>query len=476
MDSKINFKKILIISVAFIYIITVAVAVLVYCYDPFFHFHKPLSKLKYSVENESYQNPGIARNFDYDSLIVGSSMTQLLRPSIFDEDYDCKVVKVSYSGATCKNNNIIVNQAFDYHNGNIKNIFWGLDMYALDSDIDSIKQPIPDYLYDNNVFNDLSYLLNKDVIYEIVDVCRNGGEIDYDAMYTDMENDLFSQQTALSYWEKPKFISRNNIENIDELSPSENVVKNMEYNILPIVKENSDTKFIFFIPPYPIIRWGVYLDGGMPQLLADLKYISDSLDEYENSEFHMLPLMDGTDNMYLYKDTYHYNPVIGDKVSKALVSKDYLVTSENVTSVLRKLDEYATDYDYSIFTGEKYPFQNITGFESYLDSISSLDYTEVIYLKDNCLEDAEIDLLKQMAMLPDEYSNGEYFAVLHPICGGFEKADAEGIILNDSYIYVNDINYTPEEKNFWIVIYDSESGRVVDVAGFRDDTREFVKY
>ena len=51
--------------------------------DPFFQYHKPWFGMKPYVVNERYQAAGMARNFDYDNLIMGSSMAQNLKPSHF---------------------------------------------------------------------------------------------------------------------------------------------------------------------------------------------------------------------------------------------------------------------------------------------------------------------------------------------------------------------------------------------------------
>ena len=41
--------------------------------DPFFQYHKPLNGLSYTYEDVMYQSSGIIKNFDYETLIVGSS-------------------------------------------------------------------------------------------------------------------------------------------------------------------------------------------------------------------------------------------------------------------------------------------------------------------------------------------------------------------------------------------------------------------
>ncbi|MBQ8041585.1 MAG: hypothetical protein IJ274_17270, partial [Lachnospiraceae bacterium] len=53
--------------------------------DPYFHYHKPLNGLGYSLENERYQNDGIVKHFSYDAIITGSSMTECFRPSEMKE-------------------------------------------------------------------------------------------------------------------------------------------------------------------------------------------------------------------------------------------------------------------------------------------------------------------------------------------------------------------------------------------------------
>ena len=52
--------------------------------DPYFHYHKPLATLEYPIYNERYQNNGIAKNFEYNAIITGTSMTENFKTSEFD--------------------------------------------------------------------------------------------------------------------------------------------------------------------------------------------------------------------------------------------------------------------------------------------------------------------------------------------------------------------------------------------------------
>ena len=49
----------------------IGMAVLIFCVDPFYHYHDAWFGLPVVLENAVYQTCGAARNFSYDSVIVG---------------------------------------------------------------------------------------------------------------------------------------------------------------------------------------------------------------------------------------------------------------------------------------------------------------------------------------------------------------------------------------------------------------------
>lgn len=70
--------------------------------DPFFHYHKPLREYHYPINNERYQNDGITRNFEYESIITGTSMTQNFKKSEADKIFGSNFIKVPFSGETVR--------------------------------------------------------------------------------------------------------------------------------------------------------------------------------------------------------------------------------------------------------------------------------------------------------------------------------------------------------------------------------------
>ena len=53
--------------------------------DPFFQYHEPLQGFPYLIDNQINQNPGMARNMEYDSILLGSSMTVNFEADWFKE-------------------------------------------------------------------------------------------------------------------------------------------------------------------------------------------------------------------------------------------------------------------------------------------------------------------------------------------------------------------------------------------------------
>ncbi|WP_302612487.1 penicillin-binding transpeptidase domain-containing protein [uncultured Muribaculum sp.] len=93
--------------------------------DPFLHYHGGQDFLEYPLKDERYQNDGIVRHYDYDSIITGTSMSQNFNCSEFDELWEAKSIKiakpVSYigSGTACSPKNASLLRMM------LTNVVWG---------------------------------------------------------------------------------------------------------------------------------------------------------------------------------------------------------------------------------------------------------------------------------------------------------------------------------------------------------------
>ena len=143
-----------------------AIAIIVIVIDPYLHYHKPLGFISYRYNNERYLNDGIARQYDYETIIIGTSMTQNFKPSEWESLTGQKTIKLPFPGGDFMEMREQMERAFEY-NDEIKTIIWGIDYDALVRPYDFHSyENHPTYLYDNNPFNDVKYILNKGIIYQ----------------------------------------------------------------------------------------------------------------------------------------------------------------------------------------------------------------------------------------------------------------------------------------------------------------------
>lgn len=101
-----------------------------YCfYRPITIYHRPSWYTPLLSEEERYQNPGLAKNYDYDNIIIGTSMTENFLPSQVDASLGGTTLKLSMEGSTVDEHYKIAKLALE--TGKVKQVLWGLDYFSL---------------------------------------------------------------------------------------------------------------------------------------------------------------------------------------------------------------------------------------------------------------------------------------------------------------------------------------------------------
>lgn len=283
-----------------------ATAALVICIDPFFQYHKPLEDFPYLVDNQLSQNPGMARNMEYDSVILGSSMTVNFNTNWFRELMGLNTIKLNYSGAYPKDQSNIMEQIFSSGN-QVKSVFLGVDVMTYTGGVEETKYPIPEYLYDDSIWNDAGYLWNKDVLLNyilrpIADPEKTDLATVYQSWWTD---EYYNIQWVMHNYEPP--------EPVEEETPPDAYIKsteaNLEANIRPFIERNPDTVFYVFFPPYSILYWNdVIQENHLMATLEEYSRIVENLIEYDNVRIFFFPAEEWiVTDLNNYADYTHYH-------------------------------------------------------------------------------------------------------------------------------------------------------------------------
>ena len=299
-----------------------------------------------------YMNPGLAKNYDYNSVIIGSSMTQNFVISNVEEILKfTKPVKLCILGASTHELRLTLDVVFKHKE--VESILYGLDSYSMRGKSTRLVEAFPAYLYDEKYMNDYKYLLNIDILkkdalfllYQKTE--KDKPRLNFNTMYQWQHfymND-FGRDKILKMWNTKK----SNLNNSHQKSDYdiETLEKNFNYNLLPIFKDHPNTTFYIFYPPYTMYAYkGMLEKGWFEQMLLMKLRIFQSLRKYPNVKiFDFQIAKEITHNLDNYRDFTHYHQKINKWMLEQIRDNNYLVTKDNINEYVKDLKEQVKNYD-----------------------------------------------------------------------------------------------------------------------------------
>ena len=345
--SEKNAKKFIISGVLTVLAGLMLIGTSVIAVDPFFHYHAPLKDFPYIVDDQVDMNPGLAAHMDYDSVLLGSSMTVAFDTDRFYDDMGLKTQKLSYNGAYPKDQAIILDKIFKAKGDNVKEVFLGIDELNYSGDINRTKFTPTDYIYDDNPFNDVKYIFNKTVF------------LDYVIRPLFDRTDASEWNMIYKPWWQPMHYNLANVrlyyapaEEIIDETPTEAYIEgieaNLDANIIPYIEEHPNTRYTIFYPPYSILYlYDAKRQGHIDKIVAKYEYMTERLLEYDNVEVYFFQNdKDIICNFDNYADYTHYSPEVCDYIVDCMSEGRRKVTKDNLQTELESLRKLAYDYDY----------------------------------------------------------------------------------------------------------------------------------
>lgn len=324
--------------------------------DPYFHYHAPLARFQYPLNSQRYQNDGIVRNFDYDALITGTSLTENFKTSEFDRLFSAKAVKVTYSGGEYSEITANVLQALE-HNPNIRYVLYGIDEWFLFAGRDLILADgeYPTYLYDDDPFNDVKYLLNKEILLsdtlEVPYYTQNGGVTTSFDAYSSWEFPTGKQPVMAGY------TRAESVQPQQSFAPwmEETVSAHIRQNLVQMARDNPDTQFIYFFPPYSILNWdNHYRSGDLESTVTAFSLAAQILMEEPNIQVYSFYTdFETITDLNNYRDSVHYGSHINSLMLERIARQEYRLTPENNETHWQQVLDFYGDFDYDALFAEE---------------------------------------------------------------------------------------------------------------------------
>lgn len=345
-------KKMCIIILGIIVMLLAGAGSVTVIVDPFFHYHAPMEWQSYSLYNQRYQNDGITRHFEYDAMITGTSMTENFKTSQCNELFEVNSIKVPYSGASYEELNEAISRAIDY-NSDLKMVVMGIDTSRLFVDKDYMRyEDYPEYLYDNNVFNDVNYFFNKEILlgdtFDALRASLNGKESTTFDAYSNWDADaVYGAEAVLSIYERPEKSEEPMVLTEEDKNTLQETFRQ---NLVSTIEANPEIDFYLFFPPYSILYWdSMNQENGMERYIEGQKLAIEMLVPYDNvhlfsfyEEYEMICDLDN------YKDWLHYSQKVSDQIMQWMCGGNYQITEENYMEHIEALREFYGAYDYEM--------------------------------------------------------------------------------------------------------------------------------
>ena len=341
-DKQFSFK-----TIAYSLGILIFLGILVIVIDPFIHYHAPIGKLAAAETDERSQMAGIARNMNYETALIGSSMSENFEASWFsDGHFGNSSVKLCLQGAHFSDYDILFKEVCAHPD--VKNIVFSLDNYLLTNNPDQYPVTIPTYLSNQNITDDSHYIWNNSVIFEyipkfIINNVRN--DYNSDSAYVWAPDYKFDKYTARGVYTAQRLLLT------EEEKPYDiyfNYADSFLSSIKPYIESRPDITFYFYASPYSIYFWDDCVrHGNLTAEICTLERVYKELLNYGNVRiFYFQNDYDIITDLDNYRDYSHFDQPINYYMYECMRDSKKEVSQDTYYDTLLDMYDFAEGYDY----------------------------------------------------------------------------------------------------------------------------------
>ena len=303
-------------------------AAIVYVVDPCIRYRRPRFYKPFYVDSE-IQLPGMIRNYDYNAILLGSSMSQNFRASDFKREMNLDLLKAACPGIGSKDYSLLFDILKEKGGQMPEVLFFNVDLFSYANERESVfpvdrrffckRPPNHEYKYYWNYTVWNKYMLR----FFKQSLLRKYKNIDYDTMFSRKDRYAGVDEVRRSL-KRPKGVFHFKMK-------KEEVIANLENDVLRHMRSMPATRIEVFFPPYSVLFWGqVEREGKIDEYLAIKNEVQRLLFQLPNVRVHDFQTAESVIlNFDNYKDTSHYRENINTWIVKKMASGEYVCTAEN---------------------------------------------------------------------------------------------------------------------------------------------------
>jgi hypothetical protein len=272
----------------------------------------------------------MAKHYEYDIVITGSSMMENYRNAEVRAILNGKAIDLAMGAMTAYELRQLLTTILA--SGKAKHIILDLNFnaFAGSPTMQVVTEPLPLYLYDNNPWNDVHYLLQAQTLGKSTEIAlglkRGRYSIKSDAPWYWADEYEFSKRAML------RGLDLNNIDRDFEQPPRtlQGMRASFDANLLPLLRAHPEVRFSLVYPPWSALVWEDFRQRKQVEVsLAFKRSVFDAVRGLPNvALYDFQARLEWVANPDNYKDIYHFSPRISREMIEAIAKGNDRVTPE----------------------------------------------------------------------------------------------------------------------------------------------------
>ncbi|WP_029904133.1 hypothetical protein [Prevotella sp. 10(H)] len=316
-----------------------------YIIDPFLQFR--VRPEAHYILNPRFVNGGLAKNYEYNTALIGSSMLQSFDVATMRKAYDgMKPVKLSSGGMNLAEMKLLYSLL---NEKTTKNIILNIDMPFFNQE--GVVSRYPRYLYEDGILNKMKYMfgyesliqylpadLGLELYFKLKD---NDVPAEY-RMKTDIDQ-IGTESYAKTYsaeFVKNFYLAGNSVlyQHTQDIEGRMNRSMNNFIEDLELYK-HKDVNYTFMFPSYSALYWyHTQRNNYYEYFLGFSAKFTRAMEKYENVRIISFMDIPEINDLNYYGDVTHFSPELADKIMRNIYNPEYEINASNVDSMMQRVD------------------------------------------------------------------------------------------------------------------------------------------
>lgn len=315
--------------------------------------------------NMRLQAAGIINNYEFDSMIVGTSMLKGTSERYASKNLGGKFVNISADASNLYERNLFLKHALATKD--IKHVIYSFDT-GLDANLKKNNRTLPlnkfNYLYDDNPFNDFYAYWNNKFLTCLLTfsdkrecIGGNRGLIRSEKWV----NKLYKTNKKISgiqqwiskdgrgkniYPRIKKHLSKplTEVEYTKKLILTHHII---DTQLVDTIKKYPQVEFHIVMPPYSRLFYSIWFKYNPKKYKLyqeTVKYLTQASMKYSNMHIYLLDDLDYLDDLGNYRDMRHYNTDMNLKIVDYVVQKKYIKSMDELQILFQKINKKNMKY------------------------------------------------------------------------------------------------------------------------------------